>query len=101
MLKVFVGVVRFRDDRDFIIMVDGEAQPVEDSVKRVINEIWGEGSIEMLAQGVDFVEFIHSGNRGRDRPDGYVLVCEVGSLKRIDFAIQYARRQSHLGMSDP
>ena len=45
MLKVYVGVVRFPDDRDFVIMVDGEPGPVEDSVRQVIEEIWGEGEI--------------------------------------------------------
>lgn len=37
MLKVFIGVVRFPDDRDFVIMVDGEAVPVADTVRQVIS----------------------------------------------------------------
>lgn len=90
MLKVYVGVVRFRDDRDFIIMVDGEPAPVEDAVKQVITEIWGEGEIGILTEGVDFREFVHARNQGR--PDGYVLGCEVSTLKRVNYAIQYARR---------
>jgi len=92
LLKVFIGVVRFRDDREFIIMVDGEPQPVEDAVRQVMHEIWGEGETAVLAEGVDFIEFIHAQNAGRDRADGYVLGCEVGSHKRIGFAIQNARR---------
>ena len=48
MLKVYVGVVRFPDDRDFVIMVDGEPGPVEDSVRQVIEEIWGEGEMAIV-----------------------------------------------------
>lgn len=92
MLKVFIGVVRFPDDRDFVIMVDGEAVPVEDTVRQVIESIWGEGDIEILTSGVDFTEFVHPTNKDRARPDGYVLGCEVGGMKRINYAIQYARR---------
>ena len=97
MLKVFVGVVRLQDDRDFVIMVDGESGTVEDSVRQVIQEVWGEGEIEILTEGVDFTEFIHPRNKERSGPDGYVLGCEVGSLKRIGFAVQYARRLRNLG----
>jgi hypothetical protein len=96
LLKVFIGVVRFRDDREFIIMVDGEPQPVEDAVRQVMHEIWGDGESSVLAEGVDFIEFIHPQNVGKDRPDGYVLGCEVSSHKRIGFAIQNARRQRAL-----
>lgn len=96
MLKVYIGVVRLQDGRDFIIMVDGEPQPVGDSVRHVMEEIWGEGDIEVSSEGVDFTEFTHSKNKGRNGPDGYVLSCEVGSLKRMNFAIQYARRLHHL-----
>jgi hypothetical protein len=92
MLKVFIGVVRFPDDRDFVIMVDGEAEPVEDSVRQVMESIWGVGDIEVLTSGVDFTEFVHPANKGHARPDGYVLGCEVGGLKRINYALQYARR---------
>lgn len=95
MLKVFVGVVRFRDDRDFIIMVDGESGTVEDAVQQVITEIWGDGEIGVLTEGVDFREFVHSNNRERGRPDGYVLGCEVSALKRVNYAVQYARRERH------
>lgn len=101
MLKIFVGVVRFPDDRDFVIMVDGEPQPVEDSVRQVIQEIWGPGEIEATNQGVDFIEFVHINNQGSQRPDGYILGCEVGSLKRIGFAVQYARRLRHLKPDEP
>ncbi|MEZ4668799.1 MAG: hypothetical protein R3E39_12885 [Anaerolineae bacterium] len=96
MLKVFIGVVRFPDDRDFVIMVDGEPGPVEDSVRQVIEAVWGEGDIEVLTSGVDFTEFVHAINKERARPDGYVLGCEVGGLKRINYAIQYARRLQHI-----
>lgn len=96
MLKVYVGVVRLQDGRDFIIMVDGEPQPVGDSVKRVMEEIWGAGEITVSSEGVDFTEFTHARNKLSGGPDGYVLACEVGSLKRINFAIQYARRLHHL-----
>lgn len=96
MLKVFIGVVRFPDDRDFVIMVDGEAGPVEDSVRQVITEIWGEGEISINNSGVDFIELMHPKNDGNKRPDGYVLGCEVGGLKRINYAIQYARRLHHM-----
>lgn len=96
MLKVFIGVVRFPDDRDFIIFVDGEPQPVEEAVQQVIREIWGDGAVELLAHGVDFVEFVHANHRERGRPDGYVLQCEVASPKRIGFAVQYARRLHNL-----
>lgn len=100
MLKVFVGVVRFPDDRDFVIMVDGEPGPVEDTVRQVIESIWGQGDIEVLTSGVDFTEFIHSTNAERARPDGYVLGCEVGGLKRINYAIQYARRLHNMTPSE-
>ncbi len=96
MLKVYIGVVRLQDGRDFIIMVDGEPQPVGDSVKQVMEEIWGEGDIDVSSEGVDFTEFTHARNQSRGGPDGYVLSCEVGSLKRMNFAIQYARRLHHL-----
>ena len=96
MLKVYVGVVRFRDNRDFIILVDGEEPIVEEAVMRVIGEIWGEGDISLLAEGLDFREFGHARNKGSGRPDGYVLQCEVGSPKRINFAVEYARRQKKL-----
>lgn len=92
MLKIYVGVVRFQDDRDFIIMVDGESEPVADAVKQVIQEVWGPAEIEVQTAGVDFIEFIHPENKERKGPDGYVLGCEVGSLKRIGFAVQNARR---------
>jgi hypothetical protein len=95
-LKVYVGVVRLEDGRDFIIMVDGEPQPVGDSVRQVMEEIWGEGEIAVSSEGVDFTEYTHSRNQGRNAPDGYVLTCEVGSLKRMNFAVQYARRLHHL-----
>ena len=101
MLKVFIGVVRFRDDREFIIMVDGEPQPVEDAVRQVMAEIWGDGATAVLAEGVDFIEFIHPQNAGRERADGYVLGCEVGSHKRIGFAIQNARRLRALSPDQP
>ncbi len=100
MLKVYVGVVRFRDDRDFIILVDGEPHIVEEAVMRVIGEIWGEGEVRLLAEGLDFREFGHARNKGSGRPDGYVLHCEVGSPKRINFAIEYARRQKKLATGD-
>lgn len=96
MLKVYVGVVRFRDDRDFVIMVDGEPEPVEDAVREVIHEIWGAGEISVAAEGVDFIEFTHAHNGGRTRPDGYVVACEVSSRKRVGFAMQYARRERNL-----
>jgi hypothetical protein len=96
LLKVFVGVVRFRDAREFVIMVDGEPQPVEDAVRQVIAEIWGAGEIDVLTEGVDFIEFIHAANPSRDQSDGYVLGCEVGSHRRLGFAIQNARRQRAL-----
>lgn len=96
MLKVFIGVVRFPDDRDFVIMVDGEVGPVEDSVRQVMESIWGAGDITVLTSGVDFTEFIHAANEGHARPDGYVLGCEVGGLKRINYALQYARRLRNL-----
>ena len=101
MLKVFIGVVRFRDDREFIIMVDGEPQPVEDAVRQVISEIWGEGETSVLTEGVDFIEFVHPQNVGKERADGYVLGCEVGSHKRIGFAIQNARRLRALAPDKP
>jgi len=101
LLKVFIGVVRFPDDREFIIMVDGEPQPVEDAVRQVIHEIWGEGGIAVLTEGVDFIEFIHAHHAGKDRADGYVLGCEVGSHKRIGFAIQNARRLRALNPEEP
>ena len=101
MLKVFIGVVRFRDDREFIIMVDGEPQPVEDAVRQVISEIWGEGGTSVLTEGVDFIEFVHPQNVGKERADGYVLGCEVGSHKRIGFAIQNARRLRALAPDKP
>jgi hypothetical protein len=99
-LKVFVGVVRFRDAREFVIMVDGEPQPVEDAVRQVIAEIWGTGDISVLNEGVDFIEFIHAANPDHNYPDGYVLGCEVSSHKRIGFAIQNARRQRALSPGD-
>jgi hypothetical protein len=49
-----------------------------------------------MTEGVDFVEFVHASNRGKGRPDGYILQCEVGSQKRVGFAIQYARRTRKL-----
>lgn len=96
MLKLYVGIVRFPDDRDFVMMVDGESGPVSDSVKQVIEEIWGEGEITVLTEGVDFIEFVHARNAERQRPDGYVVVCEAGGLKRVNYAIQNARRLRHL-----
>ncbi len=96
MLKLYVGVVRFPEDRDFVMMVDGESEPVADSVKQVIEEIWGAGEIKVLTEGVDFTEFIHAVNLDKQRPDGYVVMCEVGGLKRMNYAIQYARRLHHL-----
>jgi hypothetical protein len=96
MLKVFVGVVRFPDDRDFVIMVDGEQEPVEDSVRQVIEEIWGEGDIVVQTSGAEFTELVHPKNADHNRPDGYVLGCEVGGLKRINYAIQYARRMHNM-----
>jgi hypothetical protein len=96
MLKVFVGVVRFRDEREFVIGVDGESQPIEDAVKEIIYESWGEGSIETLTEGVDFIEFIHSSNKDKARADGYILQVEVSSQKRVGFAVQYARRLRNL-----
>jgi hypothetical protein len=101
LLKVFIGVVRFKDEREFIIMVDGEPQPVEDAVRQVMSEIWGDGEVSILAEGVDFIEFIHPQHAGKDRADGYVLGCEVGSHKRIGFAIQNARRLRALAPGDP
>jgi len=92
MLKIFIGVVRFPDDRDFVIMVDGEPGPIGDVVQQVIEEIWGEGEITVSTSGVDFTEYTHAANTERQRPDGYVLGCEVGELKRVNYAIQYARR---------
>lgn len=83
-------------------MVDGEANAVEDSVRQVMEEIWGEGEITVNNSGVDFTELVHSQNTGHNRPDGYVLGCEVGGLKRINYAIQYARRMHNLPPgSDP
>ncbi len=96
MLKVFIGVIRFPDDRDFIMMVDGEPQPVEDAVREVIEEIWGEGEITVLTEGVDFREFVHARNAERQRADGYILGCEVTGMKRMNYAQQYARRLRHL-----
>jgi hypothetical protein len=101
MLKVYVGVVRFQDERDFVILVDGEAHLVEEAVRRVIGEIWGEGDIELLAEGLDFVELVHSKNKGHGRSDGYVLQCEIGSTKRIGFAVEYARRHKKLEPGEP
>jgi hypothetical protein len=95
-LKVYVGVVRLPDDRDFVILVDGESPLVEEAVIRVIREIWGDGDVKLLAEGLDFREFIHAGHENSSRPDGYVLQCEVGSPKRINFAIEYARRRKKL-----
>lgn len=100
MLYIFVGVVRFPDDRDFIIMVDGELPLVEDVVRGVIGEIWGEGEVLLMAEGVDFREFVHGKHRESSRPDGYVLRCEVSSTKRIDYAVQYARRLRKLHEDD-
>lgn len=97
MLKVYIGVVRLPDNRDFIIMVDGEAQPVQDSVMQVIAEIYGEGEVNQTNEGVDFTEYLHQRHQGQPQPDGYVLGCEVGSLKRMGFAIQYARRLRNMG----
>ena len=82
-------------------MVDGEPQPVEDAVRQVIAEIWGTGDIGVLTEGVDFIEFVHAGNQGQTKPDGYVLGCEVGSHKRIGFAIQNARRLRALVQRTP
>ncbi len=100
MLKVYVGVVRFPDDREFVMMVDGEPEPIADAVREVIAEIWGEGEIVVANEGVDFTEFVHERNQGRQKPDGYVVACEVGSLKRMNYAIQYARRQRHISGQD-
>jgi hypothetical protein len=96
MLKVFVGVVRFPDDRDFIIMVDGEAEPVESAVQDVIAEIRGPGRIAVMSEGVDFREFAHEANTEQAYPDGYVLGVEVTSSRRMNLAIQQARRLRHL-----
>ncbi|HUN09055.1 MAG TPA: hypothetical protein PLQ56_20785 [Aggregatilineales bacterium] len=96
MLKVFVGVVRFPDDRDFVIMVDGESGPVESAVQDVIAEIRGPGSIDVMSEGVDFREFAHESNTEQNHPDGYVLAVEVSSSRRMDLAIQQARRLRHL-----
>lgn len=96
MLKVFVGVVRFPDDRDFIIMVDGEAEPVESAVLDVIGEIRGPGQVTVMSEGVDFREFAHEANTARTQPDGYVLGVEVTSSRRMNLAIQQARRLRHL-----
>ena len=96
MLKVFVGVVRFPDDRDFVIMVDGEAGPVESAVQDVIAEIRGPGSIDEMSEGVDFREFAHESNTEQNHPDGYVLAVEVSSSRRMDLAIQQARRLRHM-----
>ncbi|MBN8595885.1 MAG: hypothetical protein J0M33_29290 [Anaerolineae bacterium] len=96
MLKVFVGVVRFPDDRDFVIMVDGESGPVESAVQDVIAEIRGPGSIDVMSEGVDFREFAHESNTEQTHPDGYVLAVEVSSSRRMDLAIQQARRLRHL-----
>jgi hypothetical protein len=96
-LKVYIGVVRLPDNRDFIIMVDGEPQPVQDSVMQVISEIYGDGDVSRMNEGVDFTEYLHQRHQGQTQPDGYVLGCEVGSLKRMGFAIQYARRLRNLG----
>lgn len=96
MLKVYIGVVRFSDDRDFIIMVDGEPGPVEEAVRQAITEICGEGEIQVQTEGVDFIELVHASHPDQPHPDGYVLGCEVGGLKRFNYAIQYARRQRHL-----
>ena len=100
MLKVYIGVVRLPEDRDFVILVDGESALVEESVVRVIGEIWGEGEVKLLAEGLDFREFIHAEHLDSKKPDGYVLQCEVGSPKRINFAIEYARRQKRLVTKD-
>jgi hypothetical protein len=99
-LKVYIGVVRLPEDRDFVILVDGESALVEEAVVRVIGEIWGEGDVKLLAEGLDFREFIHAGHEASSRPDGYVLQCDVGSPKRINFAIEYARRQKRLDTKD-
>jgi hypothetical protein len=96
MLKVFIGVVRFPDERDFIIMVDGEAGPVENAVQDVITEIRGPGRIEVMSEGVDFREFAHESNTAQTNPDGYVLAVEVTSSRRMNLAIQQARRLRHL-----
>ena len=96
MLKVYIGVVRLPDDRDFVILVDGESHLVEEAVIRVIGEIWGDGDVSLLAEGLDFREFVHNSHHNSGRPDGYVLQCEVGSSKRVGFAVEYARRQKRL-----
>jgi hypothetical protein len=101
MIRLYIGVVRFQDDRDFVMMVDGEAGPVTDAVKQVMAEIWGEGDIKVLAEGVDFIEFIHDRNRDQARPDGYVVSCEAGGLKRMNYAIQNARRLRHMSAQPP
>lgn len=101
MLKVFIGVVRFPDDRDFVIMVDGEPGPVEESVRQVIESIWGAGEITVMTSGVDFTELVHPRNAEGNRPDGYVLGCEVGGLKRINYALQYARRLHNMPPNAP
>lgn len=100
MLRVYVGVVRLPDDRDFVILVDGEEPLVEEAVVRVIREIWGEGDVKLLAEGLDFREFAHLKHENTSRPDGYVLQCEVGSPKRINFAIEYARRRRKLDTNE-
>jgi hypothetical protein len=99
-LKVYVGVVRLTDDRDFVILVDGESSLVEEAVVRVIGEIWGEGDVRLLAEGLDFREFVHVQHEPASKPDGYVLQCEVGSSKRINFAIEYARRRKKLDTNE-
>ena len=100
MLKVYVGVVRLPDDRDFVILVDGESPLVEEAVVRVIREIWGVGDVKLLAEGLDFREFAHTTHENSGKPDGYVLQCEVGSSKRINFAIEYARRRKKLDTNE-
>lgn len=96
MLKVFVGVVHFPQARDFVVMVDGEPGPVADAVQQVIAEVWGEGEISVLAEGVDFIELRHARSTAGDDPDGYVLGIEVTSAKRLHYAIEFARRRRHL-----
>ena len=100
MLKVYIGVVRLPDNRDFVILVDGESHLVEEAVVRVIGEIWGEGDVRLLAEGLDFREFAHAEHDPAAKPDGYVLQCEVGSAKRINFAIEYARRRKNLDTNE-
>jgi len=49
-----------------------------------------------MSEGVDFREFAHESNTEQNHPDGYVLAVEVSSSRRMDLAIQQARRLRHL-----